>query len=151
MSVTAMPDRLRQTGFSLVEMMVVVAILVILTSMGLPAYRNMIEVQRARDAASDLHASLTLARSEALKRNTSVTITPTGGDWAQGWQIDNPGTGGIIESRPALTNLTITGPGNVVYRSSGRTQNSASFTATSGSHSRCVDVDLSGRPSVKSC
>lgn len=139
-------------GFSLVEMLVVVAILAILARIALPAYRDIIENQRARNAASDLHASLTLARSEALKRNASVTVAPVGGDWAKGWEIANPTvSGGVVESRPALSNLSIEGPTSVVYRSSGRTQAGVAFTVTSGSHQRCVDVNISGRPSVKSC
>jgi type IV fimbrial biogenesis protein FimT len=142
----------REQAFSLIEVMVVVAILAILTTIGAPAYRDMIENQRARDAASALHASMILARSEAMKRNISVTVTPNNADnWANGWQIENPNIVGTIESQPALSNLTILGPANVIYRSSGRTQASASFTATSGSHNRCVDVDISGRPAVKPC
>ena len=87
-----------------------------------------------------------------MKRNINVTVTPNSADnWADGWLVENPNIDAAIETQPVLSNLTITGPANVVYRSSGRTQSSADFTATSGSHSRCVNVDISGRPAVKSC
>lgn len=146
-----MPEHLRTKGFSLVEMMVVIAVMGILAAIATPAFRDMIQNQRVRNAAAELHSSLALARSEALKRNTSVTVSAIDGNWSNGWQIANPAlSDALIESRPAIPEITVSGPASVTYRSSGRTQAASDFTITSGSHTRCLNIDLSGRPSIKS-
>lgn len=140
-------------GFTLVELVVVLAIVAILTVLGLPSFSELIEGQRAKVAASDLMIALAKTRSEAIKRNASVTLSPKSGSWANGWQVPDPTSGTIIEDHGAVNGLSISGPGSVVYQSSGRLQggSSPSF-SVSGDFSdstRCVSVDLSGRPNVK--
>lgn len=146
----------RNSGFSLIELMVTIVIAAILASIAMPSFTAIIQNQRIRSASSDLYSSLIRARSEAIKRNVNITLTPVSGNWASGWQIAHPTTAGsFIEEHPALTNITITGPGSVVYSSSGRTQAGANVTFTitgiTTENKRCVYVDVSGRPAVKSC
>lgn len=153
-----MKDRLNSgnSGFTLVEMMIVVTIVAILASLAAPSFRNLIESQRIRSASSDLYFSLARARSEAIKRNTDISLSSIGGNWASGWQISHPTTAGsFIEEHPSVANITIAGPASVTYQRSGRIQGGGSVTLTlSGqvdSNKRCVYVDVSGRPVVKSC
>lgn len=140
-------------GFTVIEMITVVAILAILASIAIPSFNSIIEGQRAKNAAVDLYVSLTRARSEALRLNQNVTITPTSGtaNWASGWTIPDPlHTGSLLDSHDVVRNLTITGPTSVTYRSSGRTTGTALFTITGSvsSSTRYVCLDLSGRPSI---
>lgn len=146
----------RCAGFTIVEMMVTVAILAILVSIALPSFRNFIEDQRVKSVASELHASIILARSEALKRNVSITLAPRDGGWAAGWRTAHPSADGVfLDDRGAVAGVAIDGPGSVVFNGSGRLQGgaSASFTITGDATSRtkCLSIDLSGRPTVKSC
>lgn len=142
-------------GFTLVELMVVVAVLAIISAIAMPSFTEVIESQRMKGAATDLMIVMTRARSEAIKRNVNVTVTPKSGDWAGGWQIADPaGSGAMIEDHGAIRGgITISGPGSVVYQGSGRVQGGSapSFTISGSATSsvRCVAVDLSGRPSVK--
>lgn len=143
-------------GLTLVELVVVVAIAAILTSIAAPSLTQTFESMRARSAGTDLYVSLARVRSEAIKRNTSVTLSPKEGGWAHGWKIAdpaNPDGNPLIEDHEALTNLSVAGPASVVYQSSGRVQGATppSF-QISGSHSestRCVGVTLSGEPQVR--
>lgn len=140
-------------GFTLVELMLVVAILAIVATVAMPSFTEVIESQRMKGAATDLMIVLTRARSEAIKRNTNVTLSPKAGDWANGWQLPDPTSGALIDDHGTIPGITISGPGSVVYQGSGRVQgSSAPSFAISGSVTssvRCVAVDLSGRPSVK--
>lgn len=141
------------SGFTLVELMLAVAILGILASLAAPSFTDLIESQRAKSAATDIYVALARARSEAVKRNTSVTLSPKSANWANGWQIPDPVSGTIIEDHDAISNLTVTGPTSVIYQSSGRVSGTTApsfvITGAASTSARCVAVDLSGRPSVK--
>ena len=63
-----------QRGFTVVELMVTVALVATLSALAAPSLRQLIATQRVRTAASALNESLWLARSEAVKRNTNVTF-----------------------------------------------------------------------------
>ena len=66
------------------ELMAVVAIIGILTALAAPSFSEMIKSQKIKSMATDLNASLALARSEAVKRNRNVTMSPT---TAGSWQV----------------------------------------------------------------
>jgi type IV fimbrial biogenesis protein FimT len=140
------------SGFSLIELMVVITIVAILAALAAPSFDSLIESQRAKSAATDIYVALTRARSEALKRNANVTVTPKGG-WAAGWQILDPATSAPIDDHDSIRNLAIAGPDAVTYQASGRLQGntapSFSITGNYPDSSRCVAVDLSGRPNLK--
>lgn len=74
-------------GFTLIEMMVTVAILAIILGIGVPSFQTLIERNRVSSAGNKLFTALTTARSEAIRRGQNVTITRTGNSWAEGWSI----------------------------------------------------------------
>ncbi|MBP0635025.1 GspH/FimT family pseudopilin [Cupriavidus sp. AcVe19-6a] len=142
-----------RAGFTLPELLVAITITGILAAMAAPSFSSLIASQRAKAVASELFATLSRARSEAIARNAVVTLSPKAGDWKNGWQILDPANvANVLDDRGSATGASITGPANVIYRASGRLQAGAApsflITATSGSTTtyQCVSVDLSGRP-----
>lgn len=147
----------RFKGFSLIELMVVISIVAIMAALAAPGFSSLIADQRVKVTAGELHSSLLRARSEAMKRGTNVTLSPKSSSWANGWQIVNPTTStDVLDDHGFIAGITISGgPTNVVYSPSGRLSAGTSSTFTvatpSSNTKRCVSVDLTGRPGVKSC
>jgi type IV fimbrial biogenesis protein FimT len=63
-----------QPGFTLLELMVVLAIAGVLFAVGIPAMGNFVRNSRITSAANDVMAALHFTRSEAIKRRLPVTL-----------------------------------------------------------------------------
>ena len=84
-------------GFTLIELMITLAIAAILASLAAPSFRDIIQNNRMTTQYNDLLASLSLARSEAIKRGENViALSNNGTSWEDGWTIfidaDSDGT-----------------------------------------------------------
>ena len=115
-------QRRRSAGFTLIEAIVVVALLGIVAGIAAPSFRSFIGTMNSKSVAFDLINDLTVARSEAIKRNATTSMVPVGGDWSKGWQVLDAG-GGVLRERAALTSsLSVSGAAGagVVFRPNGR-------------------------------
>ncbi|MEP7243382.1 MAG: GspH/FimT family pseudopilin [Gammaproteobacteria bacterium] len=114
-------------GFTLIELMTALTVLGVLLAMAVPSFREFTRSNRVTAAQNDLVTAFTLARSEALKRGTPVTVCASSDgvacsgatDWATGWIVfsDGNGTAGTIDAGDealqrwsgANSDLTVTG------------------------------------------
>jgi len=73
-------------GFTVIEIMIVVAVLAILMSLALPSYRSIIEKRQVTSGAEQITAFLSAAQSESVKRNQFVAVNYqwNGGEWCLG-------------------------------------------------------------------
>lgn len=77
-------------GFTLLELMITLAIAIILTAIGIPSFMGLIRDSQMTTNANDFFTALSYARSEAATRNEVVIIQKIGGApkiWRGGWEI----------------------------------------------------------------
>lgn len=167
----------RTAGFTLMELMVTVAIMGILAAIAAPSLRDTIRSIRMTGYANDVISDLSLARSEAAKQNVPVYLcsssdgaTCTGSGWAGGWivyadtnkdgikQSSEP----VLRARTALpTGYTATlnvcspasTPQSLTYNATGRvTAGQVTYSlcddAGATNGDRFVRVNNTGRPQV---
>jgi type IV fimbrial biogenesis protein FimT len=84
----------RQSGFTLLEALVVLAVLGVLLGMAIPTFANLQAKQQLQAQAEGLLGSLQLARSEAIRRQQPVTLCPRADEacdpdasWVTGWLV----------------------------------------------------------------
>lgn len=100
------------TGFTLIELMVTIAVLGILLSIGIPSYQNMVLNSRITAQANQVITALNYARSEAVKRAAPATVCSTNGgaacalstNWSTGWLVfaDADGDGTVDAGETVL-------------------------------------------------
>lgn len=163
----------RPAGFSLIELMVVLAIAAILLGIGVPSFRDFIQSQKITAAVNDFFASINLARSEAIQRGARVDVVPVDpdGDWAKGWVVFIDANNNqrpdadeqvIFVHDPVLAEIAITASmmGSAVqyiaYTGTGRTRTNASsqvpqagnITFKLNDQTRKIIINFLGRPRV---
>jgi type IV fimbrial biogenesis protein FimT len=139
-------------GFTLIELMIGLVLVAVLLGIGVPSFRSFILDQRLRATSTDLSIALITARSEAVKRNRTVTLEPAdgaGGDWGIGWTIPSPNGGEPdILNHVQAGDISITGPDDVEFSPSGRSE-LAAFQIDVGVETnnvlRCLRLGLDGR------
>ena len=83
-------DKGDKGGFSLAELLVVLAIVVVMAGVALPDYRQMIRAQQLKAATNDLFGAIDLTRTQAIARGRRVQLVPldaAGRDWSGGWVV----------------------------------------------------------------
>lgn len=99
----------KQQGFSVIELMVAVAIMAILVGIAMPSFQTWVQNTQIRNAAESILSGLQRARAEAVARNRSVAFALQGGDSSWTISLVTPASG--IESRSSSEgskNVTIT-------------------------------------------
>ena len=156
-------------GFTLVELLIVLAIAAILTAIALPSFQDISERNRVTANVNKLVRELHLARSEAIKRkvravlcsssNPEAGLPTCSGSWTQGWILfvdtDNDQT--FDNNEPLITvhnglqsgnTLKWNNGNNIWYLPSGTTSNlGGTFTICSQDykHARGIIISSSGR------
>lgn len=160
-------------GFTLIELIVGITILGILSSVALPSFMNMIQNNRQASVINAFIADLHFARSEAIKRNSSISLCKssngtgcdisTDNNWNRGWIVfDDTNSNGVANANEvvlrvgeALTQLTLRTTqafnNNLIYSAKGL---NAALTAGSfrlcdnrgAGAARAINITATGQP-----
>lgn len=167
--------RVNERGFTLIELMVTLAIAAIVITQGIPAFTNTVQNSRISTNTNDLVADINIARSEAISRNVAVILCRSddprlagagcdgAGAWTSGWMVfaDDDGSGtfeaandtliriGQPASAPVFINSN--GVNSIQYNSNGMTASAAdsvfAVCDTRGTDfGREIRVNTTGRP-----
>ena len=78
----------RAAGFTLVELVIALAVLLILLAVGIPQSMSLMANNRLTSQANELVQAFSIARSEAIKRTAVVRVVPADAtDWTKGWSL----------------------------------------------------------------
>jgi len=162
----------RTNGFTLIELMVTLAVAAILVTVAIPGFRSLIQNNRAATQSNELLSGLMLARSEAVKRGVRVSICSSTDEatcaastnWATGWIVftDDSGTSGskdgtdavirawdTLKGAPTLTSAT---NNNIQFLRSGLVETADTFTYLApdctGEQKRIINITATGRAGV---
>jgi type IV fimbrial biogenesis protein FimT len=153
----------RHGGFTLIELMVTLSVLVVLIAIAVPSFDGVRLSTRLNSYATALVAGGQLARSEAIKRNAPVTLCvsadgascSTSGQWETGWIVVS-GTKVLLQQPAAAGGYQLRDTGGasaLIFQGTGVGASPASITicraSPSASQTRLVNISATGRTSVK--
>lgn len=107
---------MKQSGFTLVELLIALAILSLLIGTAAPGLGELYENQQRLTAARELASGIRAARVAAISRNQKVTIQAIDQDWSYGWQIIAEHNAGRPDG-PLLVERTLDGRVRIVGNS----------------------------------
>ena len=149
--------RQHASGFTAIELMVTISVLLVLTMLSVPQMGPFLQRQRLKNASMDLASTVVLARSEAIKRNGTVYVVANASGWSKGWTVSTATavtSASTIRAQAALDGLSISeGGGNTSFNFGGDGRmpgTGMSFTlqpttTSQGQQPLCVAVGATGR------
>ncbi|MGH8397363.1 MAG: GspH/FimT family pseudopilin [Gammaproteobacteria bacterium] len=146
-------------GFTLIELIVLLAIIAILTAVAVPNFSATIKTDRDTSQINTLLAGLALARSSAIQHGNATicagnTTACSSGNWASGWVVvylPPAATTQMIRTFPALSGnntLTSTGGNSFTFNSQGMVSAASTFNLCDPrgpTYAHSVDLNITGR------
>ncbi|HFB66201.1 MAG TPA: prepilin-type N-terminal cleavage/methylation domain-containing protein [Aeromonadales bacterium] len=165
--ITMKKEKKYTKGFTLVELMIAITIATVIISIALPAFRSLIQNNRAATQANEIRTALSMARSEAIKRAANVSVCSNSGttSWQSGWfvqtdansncSIDASDGDELLRNQNGLSGgVTLTGTqASIAFFPEGRANSALTLTLVSpdctGDQNRVISVSITGHVSVQ--
>lgn len=98
----------RQRGLTLIELMTTVSVVVVVLSLGIPSFQNMIASNKVTTTTNTLIAIMSLARSEAMKRGATMHVYPKDTATGKVVQIEVDSTNEVVRAVPFPEDMDLT-------------------------------------------
>lgn len=107
-------------GFTLIELIVVVALVAIIAAVAVPNFNQLVESNRVTSHTNSVVGAMSYARAEAVRRGQTVAVVPVGGDYANGLSVQ-AGGGELrtVEPPPNSITLAMTSGAAMTFRANG--------------------------------
>ena len=157
-------------GFSLFELIMTLALVALILTLGLPSFGSLVADKRLRVEADALFHAVHLARKASIVRRRVVSLCPSadgesctpGYDWSAGWivfaNVDRDDPPQVDENEPVLSHHTVGDTVQILANRRGFTLRSTHLRATNGTfvicdrreraEPRALVVSYTGRPRV---
>ena len=111
---------LSQRGFTLLELLIVIALIGILATIAVPNFQEMVKRNAVVSQNNELVALINTAKSEAVRRSTAVTISIVAAG-TDSWraQLQDPDTVGIFLRETSNPSVILNGPETFTFNSRG--------------------------------
>lgn len=151
---------IRKNGFTLMELLITIAIVAIIAVAGIPMFGDLVKNNRMTAQANSIITAMHSARNESINRGVSVRIEPivAGSDWSAGWRIriDGNNDNDFSDSEDVVTrsfdevkssSLT-SSVDTITYTPNGQVTSAATLTLLAdectGEHRRVINIKASG-------
>jgi type II secretion system protein H len=104
-----------ENGFTLVELMVTLAVMAILATLAVPSMTSFFDKQRVVEAAEDLYSNIQQARSESIARFIPTYLNFSDGNATAGWQSGASWQYGIGQTPGCDTTITANTDASACY------------------------------------
>lgn len=84
------------SGFTLIELMVTVAVAAILLTVAVPSFQRVAASNALKNTTRDLITSINTARMQSMSTRSEILVSPSSGGWEDGWTLVYPS--GVSES-----------------------------------------------------
>ena len=148
----------RESGFTLIEMMVVIAVLAIMATIAIPSFMSLLPGMRLNGAARQIMGDLMAARMNSVNQNNEfrVFFNSPGTNQYQILDDDNndgtAGTGEAITTRNIRDNyldVTFTSTNNPIFHPKGTATSLPTITLQNSGGTKKVTVSIAGRVKIK--
>lgn len=132
----------RNRGFTLIELIVTIAVLGVITAMAVPAMGNILAKQQLNSTTREFIKTLTTAKTQAVLLRKEITVqlnsTVTDTQYIYNWQ---PSTGNTLTAPASIPTIIFTADGTLKSSNSGGFS-STSFTICNASANKSKTITL---------
>jgi len=149
-----MLNQKQPAGFTLIELLILITLIAIVATVAVPGFGRLIESNRLTSSSNDLVGALNMARAEAVRLGTTVSVAPNGSDYSEGVLIQATVNGALQTLREVAgpdggVDISLTSGSNPGFRANGLATHASNVVfnvcGESGQRGTQVSVTLGGQ------